>query len=330
MPSDISFIIIARNESVAVGKCLDSVASMSLEECEVICVDSASTDDTQEVMKGYVDRIENLRIVQCSGFVNVAVARNAGMKFATKKYIYFVDGDVELYPDFIAEALDRIQSGKADAVTGKLMEIQYSCDYKNEIRRLVRRKHMTKEKKCLMTGGIFITTREIVDKVGGWDDSFAQVEDFDYTLRISRHGTLIQLPQFIGVHHTQEFHRRSWEHFRKGFPLLRGRLIRKNICSASTVIALVRSDRGLATFLLLGIVLLCGLTMTLLTSFTIANVGLLLVACLLGDFFYSVVMKRQKINQWVLRNYLVPPLIMFGVFVKAQRHKESTEVKTVV
>ncbi|MBN2294584.1 MAG: glycosyltransferase family 2 protein [Pirellulales bacterium] len=328
--SNMSFIIIARNESPVIGKCLDSVAAMTLDNCEVICVDSGSTDDTLEVMKSYVDRIANLRVVQCSGFVNAAVARNAGMRFATKKYIFFVDGDVELYPDFISEALDRIQSGRADAVTGKLREIQYSSDYKDEIRRVVRRKEMTEEKKCLITGGIFIATRKIVDKAGTWDHSFVRLQDFDYTLRISRHGTLIQLPQFVGVHHTQEFHDRSWEHFRKGYPLLRGRLIRKNIDIPSAMFMLIRSDRGLATFLLLCIVLLCGLVMALLTSFTYANVGQLLLACLICDFLYSVVVKRQKLNQWLLHNYLSPPLILFGIFMEIKQQIGPTEIKTIV
>ncbi len=328
--NDISFIIIARNESLVIGKCLDSVASMSLEGCEVICVDSASTDNTREVMESYVDRIANLRIVQCSGFVNAAVARNGGMRFATKKYIFFVDGDVELYPDFISEALDRIQSGKADAVTGKLMEIQYSSGYENELRRLVRRKHMTKEKKCLMTGGIFITTREIVDKVGAWDDSFVQVEDFEYTLRISRSGTLIQLPQFIGVHHTKEFHDRSWEHFRKGFPLLYGRLLRRNLDCPTFAIQLLRGNRGLATFLLIGLVLMCSLVVTVLSSSTLMYVALAGLLCVLCDCAYSTLLRRHKINQWILHNYLEPPMILLGMVAKPRPSKNSTHVEVIV
>ena len=147
MIANVSFIVIARNEAFAVEKCLESIAVMPLKDCEVICVDSDSTDETLEVMKRHVGKIDNLRIIQCSGYLNAAVARNAGIEYATKDYIFFVDGDVELYPEFICEALDRIDSGKADAVTGKLIEIQYSPDYTNEIKRLVRRAHMTEEKK---------------------------------------------------------------------------------------------------------------------------------------------------------------------------------------
>jgi glycosyltransferase involved in cell wall biosynthesis len=49
----LSFIVIARNEAFAIDKCLASIAAMPMTECEVICVDSASTDDTLEYEKLY-------------------------------------------------------------------------------------------------------------------------------------------------------------------------------------------------------------------------------------------------------------------------------------
>ena len=123
---DTSFVVIARNESLAVGKCLNSIASMPLEDCEVICVDSASTDRTLEVMRSYMGNINNLKIVRCSGNVNAAIARNAGIEHATKKYIFFVDGDIELCPDFLQDSLQRMQTHEIDAATGNLDEIIYS------------------------------------------------------------------------------------------------------------------------------------------------------------------------------------------------------------
>jgi glycosyltransferase involved in cell wall biosynthesis len=330
MIKNISFIVIARNESFAVDKCLASISTMGLINCEIICVDSDSTDNTLVVMKSYAGKIENLKVIQISGYLNAAVARNAGMQHATKDYIYFVDGDVELYPEFIIKALDRIKAGKSAAVTGKLMEIQYSPDYQNEIRRLVRRKMMADERKCLMTGGIFIATKEIVAKAGVFDSSFFRLQDFDYTLRISRHGTLLQLPQFIGVHHTQEFHDRSWEHFKKGFPRLYGRLIRKNLDCPSHIVRLLRGNRGLATFLLFTAVILCGLSVALLLSFPLIYVLVTATICFSIDCIYSTIIKHVKINQWLLHNYLEPPMVLFGLLIKPKVRPTLTQVREVV
>jgi len=327
--NDVSFIVIAKNEFFALGKCLGAITDMPLANCEIICVDSDSTDNTLDVMKGYIGKIENFKIIQCSGYVNAAIARNAGMKYATKDNIVFVDGDVELYPDFIFEALDRIQSGRADAVTGKLLEIQYTSDYQKEIRRVERRKHMIREKTCAMTGGIFVATRKVVEKVGEWDSNFWRLQDFDYTLRISKVGTLRQLPQFIGVHHTKEFHDRSWEHFRRGYPLLYGRLLRKNLDCPTFIIRLLRGNRGLATFLLLSIVLMCGLGVAVLSSVTLLYVALAGLICVSFDCAYSTLIKRWKINQWLLHNYLEPPMILFGAFHKSKGAEGQTTVRMV-
>ena len=327
---DVSFIVIARNESFAIEKCLASIASMPLNGCEVICVDSDSTDNTQEVMKGYIGRIDNLRIVHCSGYVNAAVARNAGMRYATKQYIFFVDGDVELYPDFIFEALNRIQSGRADAVTGKLLEIQCTSDYQKEIRRVERRKYMIREKTCIMTGGIFVASRELVERVGEWDSNFWRLQDFDYTLRISQVGTLLQLPQFIGIHHTQEFHDRAWEHFWKGYPLLYGRLLRKNLCVPKFAIMLLRGNRGFTTFLLFGMLIVAALFAAGLSFLPISYVGLMAIICLSIDFAYSTIIKNCKINQWLLHNYLEPPMSLFGTIQRSKQHEGQAKLNVIV
>lgn len=330
MINNVSFIVIARNESFPVEKCLSSIASMPLSCCEIICVDSDSSDNTLEVMNSYEDQISSLKIIKCTGHLNAAVARNTGMRYATKDYIFFVDGDVELYPEFICEALNRIQERKADAVTGKLLEIQYCPDYKNEIRRLVRRKMMTKEKKCLMTGGIFIATKEIITRVGLWDNNFFRLQDFDYTLRISRYGTLIQLPEFIGIHHTQEFHDRSWQDFRKGYPMLYGKLLRKNLDCPTFVIRLLRGNRGLTTFLLFGSVMLCGLLAALLFSFSLTHIVLAGILCLSIDCAYSTLVKHFKINQWLLHNYLEPPMILFSLLSKPKDRVGTTQVREIL
>ncbi len=321
---DVSFVIIARNEAFAVEKCLRSIASMQFEHREVICVDSDSTDDTLDVMKRYAAKIPGMHIIQCTGYVNAAVARNAGMRYATMPYIFFVDGDVELFPEFVSEALERIQSGKADAVTGKLREIQYSPDYQTELRQLVRRKHMTQEKVCLMTGGIFIASRRIVQAVGDWDERFARFQDFDYTLRLSKCGILLQLPAFMGIHHSQQYRDRSWNHLKTGRLLLYGRLLRKNLRTLKFTALLLRSNRGLLSFLLFGMILLATSIAAILSWVPFSAVGFAALVCVAVDCLYSVIIKRQRFDQWLLHNYLGPPVILWGMCLKWQASGASS------
>ncbi len=323
---NISFIIIARNEEFAVKKCVQSIAAMSLEDCEVICVDSDSTDNTLSVMKAFTNKIAILTLLKCSGYVNAAVARNAGLQYATKDYIYFVDGDVELFPEFIIKALDRIKSGRADAVTGKLQEIQYTPDYQKQIRTVTRR-NFQEEKPAQATGGIFLTRKDIIDKHGTFDTNFVRLQDFDYTLRISRHGTLLQLPEFIGIHHTQEFHNRSWEIFRKGYSRLYGALFRRHWNHPRGIWFLLRGNRGLATFLLINATLLITLAGTVLDILSWWAFPGLLAMCLIADLIYSVGIKRIRVSQWVLHNYLEPTQIIAGMLNPPIFVNGSTQVE---
>jgi len=330
MIENLSFIIIALNEEFAVNKCLSSILSMSLKNCEVIAVDSNSCDNTLFVMKSYIGKIENLSIIKISGLVNAASARNAGMKYTTKPFIYFVDGDVELYPEFIERALDKLQTGVSDAVTGKLLEIQYCNDYKNEIRQIIRRAHITEESNCLWTGGIFITTKQIVEKVGAWDVSYALNEDMHYTLRLSRVGKISQLPEFIGIHHSQEYHDRNWEHFKKGYPMLYGRLLRENLDRPLFFIRLLRSNRGLATFILISCLLvLSSFIAVVLPTFPCQAIALIFISCVLIDCAYSTILKHFNIQQWLLHNYLAPIKMICGFFKKTKRIEEQTRIEII-
>jgi len=326
---NISFIVIARNEEFGVNKCLESIAAMKPFNCEVICVDSDSSDNTLEVMKSYTGKIDNLRVVQISGNVKPPAARNAGMKYATKPYIFFVDGDIAIYPEFIHKSIEKINAGKADAVTGKLFEIQYSPDYQKKIREHVRRKHFMEEKKAPMTGGIFLAKKSILDKAGAWDESL-RYEDFDYTIRISRHGILLQVPEFIGTHHTQVYRDRSWERLRAGYYRYYGQLFRKNADSPKILLQLLRGNRGLATFICFLFAIVICLT-GLIASSEAGNWMLMaLPIFVFTDFLYSTRRKKEKLIQWVLNNYLIPPQILAGIFSKIRKKRMATTMKIIV
>ncbi len=175
----------------------------------------------------------------------------------------------------------------------------------------------------------YLAEARYLTKVGAWDNNFFRFEDFDFTLRISQHGTLLQLPEFIGIHHTQVFNERSWAHFRNGYPLYYGRLLRKNFDRPYFTIRLLRGNRGLATFLLLNIVLMCGLGAAALSSFTLSYVVLVGLLCVSLDCAYSTLVKRFKINQWLLHNYLEAPMILYGVFRKPKSAGGQTTVNII-
>lgn len=323
---NISFIVIARNEAFAAEKCLKSIASMPLNDCEVICVDSDSTDDTLDVMKGYIGRIENLRIIQISGSLNAAVARNAGMKYITKKYIFFVDGDIELCPEFLQTSVRRMQAGEMDAATGILDEIVYSEGFQDIVNPQSHRRYYPRARQIYDSGGTFIVRRQLVDDVGDWDERMVRNQDFDYTLRLVRIGRMMGLPVEMGIHHTLAYRQKPWLFLRKGYPIIFGMLIRKNLDQPRRLIGVLSNYRvGLIWYGLLA----CSMLMFTLLSLPLWPVWASFGAFALMDILWGVIKGKSVIGRFIV-HYLDPLLIFLGLFVNYGRNTESTSVERIV
>jgi len=85
----VSVIIPTYNRRKTIERAVNSVLAQTWKEIEVIVVDDGSTDQTDEILKGYGDRIRVIR--QQNG--GPSAARNTGIKAATGEIISFLDSD---------------------------------------------------------------------------------------------------------------------------------------------------------------------------------------------------------------------------------------------
>ncbi|WP_455646125.1 glycosyltransferase [Methanosphaera sp.] len=94
---NISVIIPVYNVAEYISECLESIYNQTFKNFEVICVDDASTDNSMKILKKYKNKHENMYILKNSINSGVSIARNKAMKYATGKYILFVDPDDLVY-----------------------------------------------------------------------------------------------------------------------------------------------------------------------------------------------------------------------------------------
>lgn len=93
----VSIITPTYNCAKFIGKTIESVLKQTYTNWEIVIVDDASTDNTEEIVKQYNDkRIKYIKLKQNSG---ADVARNIAIEEAKGKYMAFLDSDDLWQPD---------------------------------------------------------------------------------------------------------------------------------------------------------------------------------------------------------------------------------------
>jgi glycosyltransferase involved in cell wall biosynthesis len=93
------------NYASTLGACLEAVEGQTYPSIETIVVDDRSTDDSVAIARGY--GVTVLETTQNSG---VSVARNLGATDARGEILFFLDSDVALDADAVANAVDALES----------------------------------------------------------------------------------------------------------------------------------------------------------------------------------------------------------------------------
>lgn len=110
----ISVIIPAFNRAGLLPRALKSVLDQSFSDIEVIVVDDASTDDTQQVIAAMAD--DRIRCIRLDSNCGACTARNIGVQHARGEWIAFQDSDDEWLPGKLEKQFAQLQASGADVV----------------------------------------------------------------------------------------------------------------------------------------------------------------------------------------------------------------------
>jgi len=101
----ISVIIPTYEHAGTIMDCLDSVLAQTYPNVEIIVVNDGSTDNTEEVLRPYLDRIT--LVTQENQGSNPA--RNRGWKEAKGDYLIFCDADVQMKPKMLQTLYEALE-----------------------------------------------------------------------------------------------------------------------------------------------------------------------------------------------------------------------------
>lgn len=109
----VTVIVPVYNSQNHLRQCLDSIASQSLRDIEVICVDDGSTDSSLAILEEYAKRDERFHILT-QAHSNAGIARNLALAKAQGDYVIFWDSDDFFEPEALKKMHDRAEQCHAD------------------------------------------------------------------------------------------------------------------------------------------------------------------------------------------------------------------------
>jgi len=187
MKAIISLVIPAYNEEKYIVPTLESInkAIKKFKEkyyknIEVIVVDNDSNDKTAEIASSY-----GCKVVKFKKH-NIAAVRNAGAKHAIGKYIAFVDADRSIiHENTFNDIYEKLQNPKIYGGGSKLIPDKFNSFFGffgfGVIDFLLY--HIRIIFNGIGTGLIYLRKNDF-DKLGGFDESYWALEDYDFVLRM--------------------------------------------------------------------------------------------------------------------------------------------------
>ncbi|WP_051882006.1 glycosyltransferase family 2 protein [Parvularcula oceani] len=185
----VSVVIPTHERPALTVRAVRSVLAQSHQNLEVLVVDDASTDDTVARVAAIGDA--RLRVLRQEVNRGVAAARNRGLREARGEFIALLDSDDTWLPRKIEAQLERFRrSGRRLGLVLTSVEERSGEDGAGRVRTpdaggdLYRRLLCRNVLHGFPSSGLM--RREIASMIGGFDESWPAIEDWDYVVRLSR------------------------------------------------------------------------------------------------------------------------------------------------
>jgi glycosyltransferase involved in cell wall biosynthesis len=194
----------AYNTASYIDEAIHSVVAQTRRDFELIVVDDGSTDATRDVAVRWAARDPRVRVIAQPNR-GIAAARNTAMRHASGAVFALLDSDDAWMPGFLAVQMRQLDlDATVGVVTGNAyyrggpMDGRPMRPLVTTSRRLTLNDLIADESAvCIMA----LFRREVVDRVGMFDERLRMNEDYQFWLRAAHAGfAVVQTPQVLGYY----------------------------------------------------------------------------------------------------------------------------------
>jgi glycosyltransferase involved in cell wall biosynthesis len=205
----VSVVVPTYNRVRQLPGAIDSILGQTYRNLEVIIVDDGSTDDTQQMLRGYGERI---RVITQQN-AGPAIARNRGIAVARGEIIAFLDSDDQWLPTKLERQVRSLEAAGPEVTcslcnctvlyangettsTFAIADTMPNCPtgmWLNPVEVLLNR--------FVMFNQAVAIRREVLERVGYFDESLRFGEDYELPFRLALAGPWTIIRDELVVYH---------------------------------------------------------------------------------------------------------------------------------
>jgi glycosyltransferase involved in cell wall biosynthesis len=197
----VSVILPTYNRAALLPRAIHSVLNQSYRDLELVVVDDCSNDGTEQELSKIRD--PRLRMIRQTVNSGPSAARNAGIRASTGHYVAFQDSDTEWSPEKLRKQIELLEQRDENGT------YPAACYSRFIILRGNKKIVVPSDPKNTLCGHIYerllygntmdtpsiVLRREVLNMIGDFDESLANLEDWDLALRVSLNHSIVFLDE---------------------------------------------------------------------------------------------------------------------------------------
>lgn len=188
MGKKVSVIIPTYNRACTIKKAIESVLNQTYKNIEIIVVDDNSNDDTNYVIKKYLEKYKFIRYIKHEYNKGGSAARNTGAANSSGDILAFLDSDDEWISNKLEEDLKCIVDDDFDMVYCDMYAINSKTGEKEAIIKKSYDDIYYELLKRNIIGGTSLITikKQVFNQVGGFNEGLPSCQDWEFYIKVAR------------------------------------------------------------------------------------------------------------------------------------------------